>query len=84
MVLQQHSSPVENNLPCLNIVADCSGQLIVKILDIHGRWAKTIKETVRDGAQQLYIKVDDLKTGNYVLNVFNDIGFVKSIRYTKR
>jgi len=72
-----------NSLSYIDIVADCSGQLIVKILDIQGKRAKIIKETIKDGMQKLSINVDDLKKGSYVMNVFNDVGFVKSVRYTK-
>ena len=83
MLAQKSTSVLGSSLAYLDIVADCSGQLIVKILDIQGKWAKTIKETVVDGVQKLSINVDDLKNGNYVMNVFNDFGFVKSVRYTK-
>ena len=85
MLTQKNSSAsaLGNSLACLDVMADCSGQLIVKILDIQGKWAKTIKETVGEGVQRLAINVDDLKKGNYVVNIFNDFGFVKSIRYTK-
>ncbi|TKK71471.1 hypothetical protein FC093_00120 [Ilyomonas limi] len=83
-MLAQHSiSALSDGLSYIDIVADCSGQLVVKILDIQGKMAKTIKETIGEGAQKLSIKVDDLKKGNYVMNIFNDFGFVKSIRYTK-
>lgn len=83
MLAQKNTSGLGNSFPYIDIAADCSGQLIVKILDIQGRMAKTIKETVGDGMQKLSINVADLKTGNYVMNIFNDFGFVKSVRYTK-
>jgi hypothetical protein len=83
MSVQKNTYPLGSNLSCVDIAADCSGQLIVKILDIHGRMAKTVKETVGDGMQKLSINVGDLKKGNYVMNIFNDYGFVKSVRYTK-
>ena len=83
MSVQKNTYPLGSNLSYIDIAADCSGQLIVKILDIQGRMAKTVKETVGDGIQKLSINVDDLKNGNYVMNVFNDFGFVKSVRYTK-
>ena len=77
------ASALENRLSYIDIVADCSGQLIVKILDIQGKRAKTIKQTVGDGMQKLSIDLNDLNQGNYVMNIFNDFGFVKSVRYTK-
>ena len=83
MLAQKSVSALGNNMSYLDIAADCSGQLIVKILDIQGKMAKTIKQTVGDGMQNLLIDVNDLKQGNYVMNFFNDFGFVKSIRYTK-
>ena len=83
MTAQKSISALECTLSYIDIVADCSGQLVVKILDIRGKMAKTIKETVGAGRQKVYINVDDLNTGNYVMNVFNDFGFVKSVRYTK-
>ena len=84
MLAQKNTSALlGSSLSYIEIGADCSGQLIVKILDIQGRMAKTIKETVGDGKQKLSINIDDLKQGNYVMNIFNDYGFVKSVRYTK-
>ena len=83
MPAQKSISALSKIISYIDIAADCSGQLIVKILDIQGKWAKTIKETIGEGAQKLSINVDDLKKGNYVMNIFNDYGFVKSVRYTK-
>lgn len=83
MLAQKSGSAFGKNMSCIDIVADCSGQFVVKILDIQGKMAKTIKETIGDGMQKLSIDVDDLKQGNYVMNIFNDFGFVKSVRYTK-
>ena len=83
MLAQKNTGAMGNSLSYIDIAADCSGQLVVKILDIQGRMAKTIKETVGDGMQKVSINVGDLKNGNYVMNIFNDYGFVKSVRYTK-
>lgn len=83
MVAQMNASTSRNNMSYFDIVTDCSGQLVVKILDIQGKWAKTIKGTIGGDIQKLSIDVNDLKQGNYVLNIFNDFGFVKSVRYTK-
>lgn len=83
MTAQINAPILSNSLSYIDIVADCSGQLIVKILDIQGKRAKTIKEAVGVGVQKLSINVGDLKNGNYVMNIFNDLGFVKSVRYTK-
>ena len=83
MLTQKSMSAFESGLSYIDIVADCSGQLIIKILDIQGKMTKTVKETIGDGMQRLSINVDDLNKGNYVMNIFNDFGFVKSVRYTK-
>lgn len=85
MLIQNKASVFgQQNLTYLDVMADCSGQLVVKILDMQGKMAKIVKETIGDGVQKLSINVDDLKTGNYIVNVFNDFGFVKSIRYIKK
>lgn len=73
----------EDGLGILDIVALNSGKLILKILDVQGRIAKTIIERVEQGAQQLMINLNDLSDGMYVLNVFNGDSFVKAIRFTK-
>ncbi len=78
-----HTNTTYNSLSYFDVAADCPGQLVVKIWDIQGRMAKTIKETIGEGAHKLSINVEDLKQGKYVMNIFNDLGFVKSIRYTK-
>ena len=83
MLAQKNSPGLATGFSYVDIASDCSGQLVVKILDVQGKWAKTIKETIGDGVQKLAINVDDLKKGKYVVNIFNDFGFVKSIRYTK-
>ena len=83
MLAQKNTYALGNSLSYIDIVADCSGHLTVKILDIQGKMAKTIKETVGEGMQKFSINVGDLKKGSYVMNVFNDFGFVKSVRYTK-
>ncbi len=83
MLVHETASAVNHTYNYFDIAANCSGLLIVKILDIQGKIAKTIKETLEDGAYKFSVNVDDLKTGKYIINIFNDIGFVKSVRYTK-
>lgn len=67
----------------LNIIANFSGNLIVKVLDIQGRIAKTIKEKVDAGAHKVALDFDDLKNGMYVVNIFNDGEFVKAVKLIK-
>ena len=68
----------------LNVIANNSGNLILKILDVQGRMAKTVIEKVEQGAQQLLINLNDLAEGIYVLNAFNGDSFIKAFRFTKR
>jgi len=64
----------------LEIVAKCSGTLIVKILDIQGRIAKTIKEKVEEGVGQLSLNISDLQNGKYVVNIFSNDEFIKAVK----
>lgn len=77
MTAQQESDKVVNYL---DVAAKCSGLLIVKILDIQGRIAKTIKEKVEDGVNQLSLNISDLKNGRYVVNIFNNDEFIQAVR----
>ena len=77
MTAQQESNTVANYL---DIAANCSGLLIVKILDIQGRITKTIKEKVEDGVNQLSLNISDLQNGRYVVNIFNNDEFIKAVR----
>lgn len=70
-------------IPLYDIAADRQEQFIIKIWDIQGRMAKTIKETLVSGVSKISIDVADLKTGKYVMNVFNEQGFIKSIHYNR-
>ncbi|MGN6619337.1 MAG: T9SS type A sorting domain-containing protein [Ilyomonas sp.] len=77
MTAQQESDKVVNYL---DVAAKCSGLLIVKILDIQGRIAKTIKEKVEEGVNQLSLNISDLKNGRYVVNIFNNDEFIQAVR----
>ncbi|MDB5232308.1 MAG: hypothetical protein JWN76_3113 [Chitinophagaceae bacterium] len=83
MNVQTRQPLVEDGQGILDIVALNSGNLILKILDVQGRIAKTIIEKVEQGAQQLMVNMNDLGEGMYVLNVFNGDSFIKAIRFTK-
>jgi hypothetical protein len=72
-----------DGLSCLNVVANTSSRLILKILDVQGRIAKTVIKTVEQGAHELMLNLNDLGEGNYVLNAFNGESFVKALRFTK-
>jgi hypothetical protein len=77
MTAQKESDKVVNYL---DIAAKCSGLLIVKILDIQGRIAKTVKEKVEEGVNQLSLNISDLKNGRYVVNIFNNDEFIQAVR----
>lgn len=83
MYLTSTDPALNNTLNYFDVVAAAPGMLIVKILDIHGRIAKTIKEKVEQGANKLSVNLSDLKKGSYVLNVFNDDTFIKAVRFMK-
>ena len=76
-------SNVVGGASSLNVVAAKSGKLILKILDVQGRIAKTVIESVEKGAHELMLNLNDLGEGNYVLNAFNGESFVKALRFTK-
>jgi hypothetical protein len=67
----------------LEVAVHKSGHLILKVLDAHGRIAKTIIQKVEQGAQELYINMNDLSNGNYVLNAFLGETFIKAVRFIK-
>ncbi len=57
--------------------------IVVKVLDIQGKIAKTVKQTFREYISRLPVDVNDLQKGRYVINIFNNNDFVTSIFYTK-
>lgn len=83
MTPQETNNITKPILGYYDIAANASGRLIVKILDLQGKLAKTIYETLADGVEMFSIKLDDLKEGSYVLNIFNEGNFIKAVRYTK-
>lgn len=74
---------LNDGLDLLDIAVSKPGDLILKVLDVQGRIAKTIIEKVEQGAQQLYLNMTDLNTGNYVLNAFLGGTFIQAIRFIK-
>lgn len=70
----------KNALSYLEIAAKCSGNLVVKILDIQGRIAKTIREKVEEGVVRLSLNIGDLKNGKYVVNIFSEDEFIKAVK----
>ena len=73
----------DDNASFLEVAAARSGDLIVKILDVQGRMAKTIIEKVEQGVQELCVNLNDLGSGYYVLNTFIGDTFIKAFRFFK-
>ncbi|GGH81910.1 methanogen extracellular protein (TIGR04279 family) [Filimonas zeae] len=74
---------LNDGLDLLEIAVSKPGDLILKVLDVQGRMAKTIIEKVEQGAHELYLNMTDLNTGNYVLNAFLGGTFIQAIRFMK-
>ncbi len=68
----------------LSVMADGAGWLIIKVLDVQGRMAKSLNTMIEAGLQQFPIDLHDLPTGNYVLNAFDGDAFLKSFRFVKK
>jgi len=67
----------------LSILADGAGRLVIKVLDMQGRIAKSCNEMISAGEHIFTIDMQDLPTGKYVLNAFNGANFVKCIKFEK-
>jgi hypothetical protein len=68
----------------LTVQSDKSGKLVLKVLDIEGRMAKTVVTSITEGIQQLALNMSDLGTGRYIINAFSEDVFIKSIRFEKQ
>jgi len=78
-----NAMPLEKQNDCLDIILNTTGSLIVKILTVHGKFIKTICESLQPESNVLSVSLADLSTGNYVVNVFKDNSFVRSIHINK-
>lgn len=83
MASQNISAIIDNKGDYIDIFLNSGGNLIVKILNIHGHFIKTVMGSIQDTAEKISVKLDDLSTGNYVLNIFKDNSFIRSIHYNK-
>ncbi len=61
-----------------------AGRLVLKVLDLEGRIAKTVVTLTEEGNQQINVNMSDLSTGAYVLNAFFKDRFIQSIRFIKQ
>jgi hypothetical protein len=80
----QSLQPSFNDYSYLDIVANKEGRVTLKVVSANGMMAKTVTTTISSGNQKLALDLNDLNSGVYVLNAFNDGEFVKSIRFIKQ
>jgi hypothetical protein len=84
MYIQNLQPGMVDTMSYVTVMADKTGKLILKVLDIDGHIAKTLEANVAEGKQQLEINLGDLVSGRYVLNAFSGGNFIKSIRFVKQ
>jgi hypothetical protein len=84
MYIQNLQPGLVDNTSYVTVLANRNGKLVLKVLDVEGRLAKTMIAQVNEGKQQLELNMGDLNTGRYVLNAFSGDIFIKSIRFDKQ
>jgi hypothetical protein len=84
MYIQNLQLGLVENMSYVTVMADRTGRLILKVLDVDGRLAKTVVANINEGKQQLEFNMGDLDTGRYVMNAFSGDIFIKSIRFDKQ
>ncbi len=83
MHLQQLQQGIMDNQDLVTLVSDAAGRLVIKVLDMEGRIARTLVANIEAGRQQIELQLSDLNSGKYVLNAFNGDVFLKSISFIK-
>ena len=66
-----------------DVSTGCPGSMVVKVLDMKGRIAKTIKQNMEESIDNICLNIEDLRRGKYIINIFKDDNFVKAVPYTK-
>ncbi len=84
MYIQNLQPGMVETMSYVTVMADKTGRLVLKVLDIEGRIAKTMEANVNEGKQQLELNLGDLVSGRYVMNAFSGGNFIKSIRFVKQ
>ncbi len=84
MYIQNLQPGLIDNLSYVTVMANKTGRLVLKVLDIEGRIAKTVVANINEGKQQLELQMGDLNSGRYVMNAFSGDTFIKSIRFVKQ
>ncbi|MFY8128809.1 MAG: hypothetical protein ACOVMM_10555 [Chitinophagaceae bacterium] len=67
----------------LSIYASKGEHILVKVLDIEGKIAKTVTHILEEGKQELSLNLSDLSKGKYVLNAFSKDVFLNSFKFVK-
>lgn len=83
MYIQSLHPVSTNSNTYLHVVANKSGQLTIKVVDVQGMLAKKLITPIKEGSQNLNLNLADLNNGNYILNAFNGDVFLKSIPFSK-
>lgn len=84
MYIQSFQPNLVETSSYLTVLADQTGRLVLKVLDVDGRMAKTMVTNVCEGMQQLSLNMSDLGSGKYIINAFSGDTFIKSIRFVKQ
>jgi len=84
MLIQNIQPGLVDESSYVTVLANKAGRLILKVLDVDGRIAKTVVAQINEGRQQLELNMTDLSSGRYVLNAFSGDIFLKSLRFEKQ
>ena len=84
MYIQNLQLGLIENMSYVTVMANKTGRLILKVLDVEGRLAKTVVANINEGKQQLELNMEDLNSGRYVMNAFSGDIFIKSIKFDKQ
>lgn len=84
MYIQNLQLGLLEDMSYVTVLANHTGRLVLKVLDVNGRLAKTVVAKVSQGKQQLAFNMGDLNTGRYVMNAFSGDTFIKSIKFDKQ
>jgi len=84
MYIQNLQLGLMSDMSYMTVLAKKTGRLVLKVLDVEGRLAKTVVANIDEGKQQLELNMGDLNTGRYVMNAFSGDTFIKSIKFDKQ
>lgn len=82
MIVQ--NATLQNVLTYFEVSENYSGNnIIVKVLDMSGKIAKTIRQTLEESVDRICLNMEDLCKGKYIINIFTEESFVKAFTYIK-